>query len=127
MELRNLQASDIFTMVKILNGIGLTKIKSAIDFEKIKELRKNMTDKNADDIASQVGTDVILSVVSVIFENLPAIESDLYKFVGSLAGIKPTEVAKLDLNVFVDLIFDIFKKEEFVDFFKRASKLIKSE
>ena len=127
MELRNLQASDIFTMVKILNGIGLTKIKSAIDFEKIKELRKNMTDKNADDIASQVGTDVILSVVSVIFENLPAIESDLYKFVGSLAGIKPTEIAKLDLNVFVDLIFDIFKKEEFVDFFKRASKLIKSE
>ena len=127
MELRNLQASDIFTMVKILNGIGLTKIKSAIDFEKIKELRKNMTDKNADDIASQVGTDVILSVVSVMFENLPAIESDLYKFVGSLAGIKPTEVAKLDLNVFVDLIFDIFKKEEFVDFFKRASKLIKSE
>ena len=127
MELRNLQASDIFTMVKILNGIGLTKIKSAIDFEKIKELRKNMTDKNADDIASQVGTDVILSVVSVIFENLPAIESDIYKFVGSLAGIKPTEVAKLDFNVFVDLIFDIFKKEEFVDFFKRASKLIKSE
>ena len=127
MELRNLQASDIFTMVKILNGIGLTKIKSAIDFEKIKELRKNMTDKNADDIASQVGTDIILSVVSVMFENLPAIESDLYKFVGSLAGIKPTEVAKLDLNVFVDLIFDIFKKEEFVDFFKRASKLIKSE
>ena len=127
MELRNLQASDIFTMVKILNGIGLTKIKSAIDFEKIKELRKNMTDKNADDIASQVGTDVILSVVSVMFENLPAIESDLYKFVGSLAGIKPTEVAKLDLNVFIDLIFDIFKKEEFVDFFKRASKLIKSE
>lgn len=127
MELRNLQASDIFTMVKILNGIGLTKIKSAIDFEKIKELRKNMTDKNADDIASQIGTDVILSVVSVMFENLPAIESDLYKFVGSLAGIKPTEVAKLDLNVFVDLIFDIFKKEEFVDFFKRASKLIRSE
>ena len=127
MELRNLQACDIFTMVKILNGIGLTKIKSVIDFDKIKELRKNMTDKNADDIASQVGTDVILSVVSVIFENLPAIESDLYKFVGSLAGIKPTDVAKLDFNVFVDLIFDIFKKEEFVDFFKRASKLIKSE
>lgn len=127
MELRNLQASDIFTMVKILNGIGLTKIKSVIDFDKIKELRKNMTDKNADDIASQLGTDLILSVVSVMFENLPAIESDLYKFVGSLAGIKPTEVAKLDFNVFVDLIFDIFKKEEFVDFFKRASKLIKSE
>lgn len=125
MELRNLQACDIFTMVKILNGIGLTKIKSAIDFEKIKEARKSMTDENANNIASQVGTDVILSVVSVLFENLPEIESDLYKFVGSIAGIKPAEVAKLDLNVFINLIIDIFKKEEFADFFKRASKLIK--
>lgn len=125
MELRNLQASDIFTMVKILNGIGLSKVRSAIDFEKIKEARKSMTDENANNIASQVGTDVILSVVSVLFENLPEIESDLYKFVGSLAGIKPAEVAKLDFNVFIDLIIDIFKKEEFVDFFKRASKLIK--
>ena len=125
MELRNLQACDIFTMVKILNGIGLTKIKSASDFEKIKEARKSMTDENANNIASQVGTDVILSVVSVLFENLPEIESDLYKFVGSIAGIKPAEVAKLDLNVFINLIIDIFKKEEFADFFKRASKLIK--
>ena len=125
MELRNLQACDIFTMVKLLNGIGLTKIKSAIDFEKIKEARKSMTDENANNIASQVGTDVILSVASVLFENLPEIESDLYKFVGSIAGIKPAEVAKLDFNVFINLIIDIFKKEEFADFFNRASKLIK--
>ena len=125
MELRNLQACDIFTMVKILNGIGLSKVRSAIDFEKIKEARKSMTDENANSIAYQVGTDVILSIASVLLENLPEIESDLYKFVGSIAGIKPAEVAKLDFNVFIDLIIDIFKKEEFVDFFNRASKLIK--
>ena len=125
MELRNLQASDLFGMVRILNGIGLSKIKSAVDFDKIKEARKSMTDENADDIASQVGTDIVLSIVGLMFENLPDVESDVYKFIGGVANMKPADVAKLDINVFVDLILDIFKKEEFTDFFKRASKLIK--
>ncbi len=125
MELRNLQASDLFGMVRILNGIGLSKIKSAVDFDKIKEARKSMTDENADDIASQVGTDIVLSIVGLMFENLPDVESDVYKFIGGVANMKPADVAKLDINVFMDLILDIFKKEEFTDFFKRASKLIK--
>ena len=125
MELRNLQASDLFGMVRILNGIGLSKIKSAVDFDKIKEARKSMTDENADDIASQVGTDIVLSIVGLMFENLPDVESDVYKFIGGVANMKPADVAKLDITVFMDLILDIFKKEEFTDFFKRASKLIK--
>ena len=125
MELRNLQASDLFGMVRILNGIGLSKIKSAVDFDKIKEARKSMTDENADDIASQVGTDIVLSIAGLMFENLPDVESDVYKFIGGVANMKPADVAKLDINVFMDLILDIFKKEEFTDFFKRASKLIK--
>ena len=125
MELINLQASDLFGMVRILNGIGLSKIKSAVDFDKIKEARKSMTDENADDIASQVGTDIVLSIVGLMFENLPDVESDVYKFIGGVANMKPADVAKLDINVFMDLILDIFKKEEFTDFFKRASKLIK--
>ena len=125
MELRNLQASDLFGMVRILNGIGLSKIKSAVDFDKIKEARKSMTDENADDIASQVGTDIVLSIVGLMFENLPDVESDVYKFIGGVANMKPADVAKLDINVFMDLILDIFKKEEFTDFFKRSLKLIK--
>ena len=124
-KLRNLQASDLFGMVRILKGIGLSKIKSAIDFDKIKEARKNMTEENSAEITTQVGTEVILSVIEVIIENLPEVETEIYKFVGGVANMKPADVAKLDASDFVDLIFDIFKKEEFTDFFKRASKLIK--
>lgn len=124
-KLRNLQASDLFGMVRILKGIGLSKIKSAIDFDKIKEARKNMTEENSAEITTQVGTEVILSVIEVIIENLPEVETEIYKFVGGVANMKPAEVAKLDASDFVDLLLDIFKKEEFTDFFKRASKLIK--
>lgn len=124
-KLRNLQASDLFGMVRILKGIGLSRIKSAIDFDKIKEARKNMTEENSAEITTQVGTEVILSVIEVIIENLPEVETEIYKFVGGVANMKPADVAKLDVSDFVDLLLDIFKKEEFTDFFKRASKLIK--
>ena len=124
-KLRNLQASDLFGMVRILKGIGLSKIKSAIDFDNIKEARKNMTEENSAEITTQVGTEVILSVIEVIIENLPEVETEIYKFVGGVANMKPADVAKLDASDFVDLLLNIFKKEEFTDFFKRASKLIK--
>ena len=64
-------------------------------------------------------------MVGVIFENLPSVENDLYSFVGSVAGIKAKDVATMDIGEFMDLVISIVQKDEFKDFFKRASKLIK--
>ena len=125
MELRKLQATDLFSMVKILNGVGLKNFKDAIDINKIKEMRKSMTDENADQIISEVGIDVIMSVLSIVLENLPSVEIDLNNFVGSVANMKAKDVAKMDIGDYMDLLISIAKKEEFKDFFKRASKLIK--
>lgn len=124
-EMRNLQATDIFSVVKILNGIGLKNIKECIDFEELNKIRKCMTEENADVISSQVGINVVMSIATVILENLPKIENDLYTFVGSVIGIKTKDVAKMDIGDFMDVLIDIIQKEEFKDFFKRASKLIK--
>ena len=123
-EMRNLQATDIFSVVKILNGIGLNNIKEAIDFEEINKIRKGMTEDNADVITSQVGLNVVMSLATIILENLPKIENDLYKFVGSVIGVKTKDVAKMDMGEFMDVLITIIQKEEFKDFFKRASKLI---
>ena len=124
-EMRKLQATDIFSVVKILNGIGLKNIKESIDFEEINKIRKGMTEKNADVISSQVGLNIVMSVATVIVENLPKIENDLYSFIGSVIGIKTKDVAKMDMGEFMDVLISIIQKEEFKDFFKRASKLIK--
>ena len=128
-EMRKLQATDIFSVVKIINGIGLKNIKEAIDFEEINKIRKGMTEDNAEDnsekVYSQVGVKVVMSIATVILENLPKIENDLYTFVGSVIGIKTKDVAKMDMGEFMDVLITIIQKEEFKDFFKRASKLIK--
>ena len=127
-EMRNLQASDIFSVVKILNGIGLNNVKEAINIEEINEIRKTMTEDNSEDnsekVYSQVGVKVVMSIATVILENLPKVENDLYTFVGSVIGVKAKDVAKMDMGEFMDLLIAIIQKEEFKDFFKRASKLI---
>ena len=48
-EMRSLQASDIFSVVKILNGIGLNNVKEAIDIEEINNIRKRMAEDNSED------------------------------------------------------------------------------
>ena len=123
--MRNLQATDIFSVVKILNGIGLKNIKESIDFEEINKIRKGMTEDNADAVTSQVGVNVVMSIATVILENLPNVESDLYNFIGSVIDMKAKDVAKMDMGDFMDVLITIIQKEEFKDFFKRASKLIK--
>ena len=123
--MRNLQATDIFSVVKILNGIGLKNIKESIDFEEINKIRKGMTEDNADAVTSQVGVNVVMSIATVILENLPNVESDLYNFIGSVIDMKAKDVAKMDMGEFMDILVTIIQKEEFKDFFKRASKLIK--
>ena len=125
MELRRLQATDLFGMVKILNGIGLKNFKDVIDTNKIKEMRKSINDDNAEQVVSDIGMNVVMSVLSVILENLPSVETDLYNFIGSIANMKVKDVAKMDIGDFMDLLISIAQKEEFKDFFKRASKLIK--
>ena len=76
-EMRKLQATDIFSVVKILNGIGLKNIKEAINIEEINKIRQGMTEDNASAITSQVGVNVVMSIATVILENLPKVENDL--------------------------------------------------
>ena len=125
MELRKLQSSDLFRMVRIINGIGFKTIKDSINVDEINKLRKGMTDENADEITSQVGVSVVMSILGVVIENLPKVENDVYEFCGSVAGIKPKDVAKMEMGEFMDLLVDIFKMDGFKDFFSRASKLIR--
>ena len=124
-EMRKLQATDLFSVVKILNGIGLKNVREAINIEEINDVRKGMTKGNEDVITSQIGLNVVMSIATVILENLPKIENDLYNFIGSVIDMKPKDVAKMDMGDFMDVLITIIQKEEFKDFFKRASKLIK--
>lgn len=125
MELRKLCATDLFVMVKILNKIGFNKVKDAIDIDEIKKARATLTTDNNDEVISSLGTNIVMSVAGVLLENLPNIEKDLYELIGNLANMKPKDIAQMDIAQFMETIVAVLKKEEFKDFFREASKLIK--
>ena len=72
-EMRKLQATDLFSVVKILNGIGLKNIREAINIDEINDVRKGMTKDNSEVITSQIGLNVVMSIATVILENLPKV------------------------------------------------------
>ena len=125
MELRRLQATDLFAMVRLLNAIGFKELKSVINFDEINEARKSVTEENKEAVWVDMGTNIIMSLIPFIIEKLAVAETEIYSFVGGIANMKVKDVAKMDAIEFIDLITAIFQKEEFKDFFKRASKLIK--
>ena len=124
-ELRKLQATDLFSMVKIINKVGIENIKNAINVDEINKVKGQLNGENSDKLMGELGLNVVMSVVTVLFERLPLVESELYHFIGSVANMKDKEVAKLEINDFMALVIAILKKEEFKDFFKQALQLIK--
>ena len=104
MELRRLQASDLFAMVRLLNVIGFKELKTVIDFDEIKERQKTITDENRESVWVDIGTQITMSIIPFIFEKLSVAESEIYSFVGSIAGMKVKDVAKMDAIEFIDLL-----------------------
>lgn len=123
--LRKLQATDLFSMVQIINKIGIDNIKNAINFEEITKVKKNLNEENKTEFIGKLGETIVFSVISLVFEKLPIIEKDLYRFMGSVANMKDKDVASLSPDDFIALVIAIFKKEEFKDFFSRALSLVK--
>lgn len=124
--LRNLEARDIFTIVRILGKIDFKEIQGIWtarnqSVEKLMEL----PEEEREAVAQAESMNLGLALASVIIQNLPNCEQELYCFVGDLIGKKATAVAKMDPVDFMDVIIDILTMERFADFFKRASALIK--
>lgn len=126
--LRSLQGADIFPMSAIIKKIGVKEFKNAFQDEEIKGLVQSINngDMSRDAAASQAGMGVILNIVDVVLGNLPRAEKDIYKFLASLSGMKPDEVAALPMATFTGMVIDVIQKDEFKDFIKVVSRLFKS-
>lgn len=126
MELRKLNAKDLFRVANILNKIGIAEIKKVIDTEKFSKL---IVDKNADkdSISSLIGVNIVFDVVGLIVGNLEKCEKDIFSFCASVTGKTDKEISEMGMSEFMELLIAIVKKEEFKDFFNRLSMLVKSE
>ena len=132
---RQLGAPDIFLMAKIISQIGIKEFKACFESDSISGLIQNMvaekaSDKEADtqdnsNIVS-VGVGVAVELAGVILGNLPKCENDIYQMLSQTSNLSVEEIkAPGNAAMFLEMVIDFIKKEEFRDFIKVVSKLFK--
>lgn len=128
--LRGLTAEDVFPMLKIISGIGLKEFKSCFDSAELRDAIKNMSQGKEEGKeegetvdTTAVGLMVAADIASIIFANLPECKDDIYQLLSGLSGMEKKEIAELPMNVFLAMIVDVIKKEEFKDFFQDVAGL----
>lgn len=120
--LRTLTADDMFPMFSIISKIGLKEFKNCFDSDDAKKAISEATKDGETDVTS-VGIAVAFDIASIIFANIGKCKEDIYELLSGLSGIDKKDIAKLPMNVFMNMIIDVVKKEEFADFFQAAARL----
>ena len=129
---RRFSSTDIFPMFRIIGKIGLKEFTAAIDKDVLNELvskfmnnsKEEGTEVSFGDFAVS-GTSVILGIADVIFSKLPYCENDIYQILSQTSNLSFDDVKALDGAVFLEMVIDFIKKDDFKDFIKVVSKLFK--
>ena len=127
-QIRALGAKDIFPMIKIISKIGLKDFGKCFEPDEIKAITDMFSENentNIEDMAEIVGVSVVLKIVDIILEHLSDAEQEIFAFLAGLIGKTAEDVANLPMDVFFELLIDVFKRKEFVGFMRVVSKLVK--
>lgn len=142
-KLRKLQAKDITPMAKIIGKIGIDQLISCYGDDDFTELmvklknRKNIVSQAAEAAAQDagsggkdnsefiVGVAVATRIANQVLLNLDRCEKEVHGLLGSLSGMSVTEIAELDLDVFIQMIAEVIRENNVVNFIKVATKLLK--
>ena len=125
-ELRDLKSKDVFPMFKIIGKIGINEFKTCFESDAVKTAIANAKSEGEKELdLGAIGYSVVLDIANVVIEHIPDAEQEIYSFLAGLSGMKKSEIADLPIGVFLNMLIDIFKKDEFKDFFEAASRLLK--
>lgn len=117
--LRPLEATDVFVMAKIIHSIGVEEFKKCFNYAALKDAG------TFGEKTEEIGLEIFFKIVDIITGNLPKCEKDIYTFLSNLSGMDKKQIEHLPMNVFLEMVIDVIKQEEFTDFFSAVSKLFK--
>lgn len=120
-ELRDLMAKDLFPMMRILSKLDMKELKKSFDPSAIAKISQT----GEVDLTEIVGMNIVFDLASIILANVPKCEDEIYTFLANISNLSKKEVEKLPMADFLQMIIDVITKQEFKDFFRQASKLIK--
>ena len=66
-----------------------------------------------------------MELAEVVLTNMNKCENEIYQLLSNVSNLSVKEVETLDAVIFLEMIIDFVKKDEFKDFFKVVSRLSK--
>lgn len=124
--IRKPKAKDLPVACKVIKGIGLKNIAKCFSNEDIETLKKSIAgEKVTDEMLNKAGLMVMLSIGDLIFEKMEDVQTDLFRFIANLTGLKVKEVEDLSLTDLANIVIAIVKEPDFSDFIKVVLKLSK--
>ena len=127
-EFRQLGAKDMFLMFNIISKIGLNEFATVFDNGGIVEVVKRMSeDEKASDSGAMVAVaTVAMDIAHIILGNIGKCEDEIYKLLAQTSNLTVKEItAEGNAVMFLEMVIDFCKKDEFPAFFKAVSKLFK--
>ena len=133
---RKLASADVFLMFRIISKIGINEFMTALKSDSLKNIIEMFKDKvNYDDKEEEQDNDDLymmgaiagtLEIANVIIGNLSKCENEIYQLLSQTSNLTVDEIkAEGNAVMFVEMVIDFIKKDEFPDFIRVASKLFK--
>ena len=123
MEIRALESNDLFTMIDIINKIGVDQVKKCFEKPEVMKLLKE--DNGTGELSNVIGYTIGFEIMSFVMSNITKAKDDIFSFVADLTGEDKEKIVKLPPAQFIKIIQDITRKEEFTDFLSQVSEFFK--
>ena len=131
---RKLGAPDVFVMCKIIKAIGINEFMACLQGDSLKQIVNSFVESQKEGAEDQGDNNLImmgalagcLEIANVIIGNLPKCEREIYQLLSQTSNLSIDDI-KADGNavLFLEMVIDFIKKDEFKDFIKVVSKLFK--
>ena len=139
---RDLNADDVFGMIRVLKKIGLPKVtelmaeSSALNYEPPMRMGKDgkpepLPREEWTEAQEKAETDYLIAndkfsakVVGIVFDNIADCQAEVYALIASGLGCSVLDVAKMSAIEFLKAVVAYFSREGFRDFFTEVLQLV---
>lgn len=127
---RKLSSKDVFLMFSIVSKIGINEFAKCMNSKSVLDAIKGMaeegTGEEKDSVEIVAAGAVILEALNVVLGNIGKCEKEIYTLLANTSNMSEKEImAEGNAVLFVEMVVDFLKKEEFPDFFKAVARLFK--
>ncbi len=142
--LRRLNATDVFLMVRILGKIRINEWIPCLQSPRVMELIRKIMETEEQDGEKAVqaeesgetaeeklsneefiaGIGVAMEVVNILLQHLPECRAEIFQLLSGVSGIGVKEIEALDAEIFINMLVDFVRKEEFLGFIRAAARLV---